>query len=81
MQDLAAIHAAGVLHGDLHTGILMRAQDDRLRITDFSAAQRGLPEEALRFEMHFACALGDCASLWAARLAAAAAGVSIATRV
>ena len=59
VEGLASIHAAGVAHGDLHTGVLMRAPDGTLRITDFSAAKSGASTSMLQREMRsFACSLG-----------------------
>ncbi|KAK9789023.1 hypothetical protein WJX73_010766 [Symbiochloris irregularis] len=58
LEHLKAIHGRGVAHGDLHTGVIMRAQDGIPRITDFSAARADASKAARASEMHhFARAL------------------------
>lgn len=44
-ESVAALHAAGIVHGDLHPGNIMLGADGRPRIVDFGAAQTGVPQD------------------------------------
>ncbi|HVS15209.1 MAG TPA: serine/threonine-protein kinase [Thermoanaerobaculia bacterium] len=48
-RALAAVHAAGIVHGDLKAENVVRARDGRLVLTDFGAgAETATPERTLR---------------------------------
>ena len=47
---LAKIHAAGILHGDLHDGNILVTPDDQVFILDFAAAEQHATRKALRLE-------------------------------
>ena len=51
LDALAAIHARGILHGDLHKDNILVTADRRIMILDFAAAQLEAPAAAMEAEM------------------------------